>query len=72
VQIEGCHVVSAADTPTVVKLSFLDRSRYFSSKSSAFILTRAEWTPFPTHCYSGNLAALGIEPGTDRIFKRKQ
>jgi hypothetical protein len=43
-------------SPTVVNLSFLDQS-------SSFILTRAEWTPFQTHCYSENLVALGIETG---------
>jgi hypothetical protein len=50
----------------VVNLSFLDRSRYFSSsnRSSSFTLTRAEWTPFQTQCYSENLAAPGMEPGT--------
>jgi hypothetical protein len=32
-------------SPTVVNLSFLDRSSYFLSSSSSFILTRAEWTP---------------------------
>jgi hypothetical protein len=36
----------------------------FSSSSSSCILTRAEWTPFQTHCYSENLVAPGIEPGT--------
>jgi hypothetical protein len=30
--VEGCRVVSAADPPTSVNLSFLDRSRYFSFK----------------------------------------
>jgi hypothetical protein len=30
--IEGCRVVSAADPLTVVNLSFLDRSLYFSFK----------------------------------------
>jgi hypothetical protein len=29
----------------------------FLSSSSSFILTRAEWTPFQTHCYSENLIA---------------
>jgi hypothetical protein len=28
------------------------------------MLTRAEWTPFQTHCYSENLAAPGIELAT--------
>jgi hypothetical protein len=36
----------------------------FLSSTSSFILTRAEWTPFQTHCYSQNLAAPGIEPRT--------
>jgi hypothetical protein len=45
---------------TVVNLSFL-------SSSSSFILTRAEWNPFQTHCYSENLAALAIEPGTSGL-----
>jgi hypothetical protein len=49
---------------TVVDLSFLDRSRYFLSSSSTFILTRTEWIPFQTHYYSENLTAPGIEPGT--------
>jgi hypothetical protein len=35
----------------------------FLSSSSSFILTRAEWTPFQTHCYSENLVAPGIETG---------
>jgi hypothetical protein len=30
----------------------------------------AEWTPFPTHYFSENLVAPGIEPGT-YIFKDK-
>jgi hypothetical protein len=50
-------------SPTVVNLRFLDRS-------SSFILTKAEWTTFQTHCYSGNLAALGIEPGTSGLAAR--
>jgi hypothetical protein len=31
-------------SPTVVNLSFLDRSRYFLSSSSSFTLTMAKWT----------------------------
>jgi hypothetical protein len=31
-------------SPTVVNLNFLDRSRYFHSSSSSFILKMAEWT----------------------------
>jgi hypothetical protein len=36
----------------------------FLTSSSSFILTRAEWAPFQTHCYSENLVAPGVEPGT--------
>jgi hypothetical protein len=32
----------------------------FLSSSFSFILTRAEWTPFQTHCYSENLAVIMI------------
>jgi hypothetical protein len=34
------------------------------------MLTRAEWTPFQTHCYSENLAAPGIDPGTSGLEAR--
>jgi hypothetical protein len=37
---------------------------------SSFILTRAEWTPFQTHCYSENLVAPGIGPGTSVLAAR--
>jgi hypothetical protein len=47
---------------TVVNLSFLDRGRYF------FTLTRAEWTPFQTHCYSENPVTPEIEPGTSGLL----
>jgi hypothetical protein len=43
----------------------------FLSNSSSFILTRAEWAPFQTHCYTENLAVLGIEPGTYGSAARK-
>jgi hypothetical protein len=42
----------------------------FLSSSSSFILTRAEWTPFQTHCYSENLVAPGIEAGTSELAAR--
>jgi hypothetical protein len=45
-------------SPTVVNLSFLDRSRYFSLNSSSFILTGVEWTPSQSHCYSENLSSM--------------
>jgi hypothetical protein len=57
-------------SPTVVNLSFLYQSRYFLSSSSSRILTRAEWTTFQTHCYSENLVAQGIEPGTTGLAAR--
>jgi hypothetical protein len=57
-------------SPTVVHISFLDRNRYFLSSISSFILTRAEWTLFQTHCYSENLIAPGIEPGTSGLRKQ--
>jgi hypothetical protein len=34
------------------------------------ILTKAEWTLFQTHCYSENLVALVIEPGTSQLAAR--
>jgi hypothetical protein len=43
---------------------FYTGSAIFLSSVSSFTLTKAEWTPFQTHCYSENLAAPGIEPGT--------
>jgi hypothetical protein len=42
----------------------------FLSSSSSFILTRAECTPFQTHCYSENMVATGIEPGTSELAAR--
>jgi hypothetical protein len=43
----------------------------FLSSSSSLILARADWTPFQTHCYSENLAAPEIEPGTSCFAARK-
>jgi hypothetical protein len=55
-------VVSAADPlPSFISVFWIGAATFLSS-SSSFILTRAEWTPFQTHCYSENLAAPGIEP----------
>jgi hypothetical protein len=42
----------------------------FLSSSCSFFLTRAEWTPFQTHCYSENLTAPGIEPRTSGLAAR--
>jgi hypothetical protein len=57
-------------SPTAVNFSFLDRSCYFSFKYSSFTLTRAEWTPFQTYCYSENVVAPEIEPGTSGLAAR--
>jgi hypothetical protein len=51
-------------TPTAVNISFSDRNRHFSFKKLLRYVHDAEWIPFQTHCYSENLVALGIEPGT--------
>jgi hypothetical protein len=56
-------VVSAADPPRSLFSVFETGAATFLSSSSLFILTRAEWPPFQTHCYSENPVALGIEPG---------
>jgi hypothetical protein len=58
----GCHVVSMTD-PYGLIFGFLDRSRYFSFKQFLSCTHEAEWTPFQTHYFSGNLAVPGIEPG---------
>jgi hypothetical protein len=57
-------VVSAADPLRLLISVFYTGAATFLSSGSSFILTRAEWTPFQTHCYSENLAAPEIEPGT--------
>jgi hypothetical protein len=50
--------------PTVVNLSFLDRSRYFSFKYLLIYPHYAERAPFQTHYYSENVVAPRIEPET--------
>jgi hypothetical protein len=57
-------VVSAADPLRSLISVFQTGAATFLPSSSSFILTRAEWTPFQTHCYSENVVAPGIEPGT--------
>jgi hypothetical protein len=44
-------------------LGFLDRSCYFSLKQLLNCIHKAEWIPFQTHCFSGNLVMRGIEHG---------
>jgi hypothetical protein len=56
-------------SPTVVNLSFLDRSRYFSFKQLLIYPHEAEWTPILTHCYSENQSRK-IEPGTSKLGAR--
>jgi hypothetical protein len=51
-------------TPTVVNLSFLDRSLYFLLQVALIYAKEAQWTPSQANCYSENVVAPGIEPGT--------
>jgi hypothetical protein len=64
-------VVSAGDSPRSIISVFYTGAATFLSSSSSFILTRAEWTPFQTNCYSENLATPGIELGTSGSAARK-
>jgi hypothetical protein len=50
-------VVSAAD-PYGCNLDFL----LFTFKYHLYCTHEAEWTPFQTHCFSGNLVTPGIDP----------
>jgi hypothetical protein len=63
-------VVSAADPIRPLFSVFYTVAATFLSSSSSFTLTKAEWTPFQTHCYSENLVAPGIEPGTSGLAAR--
>jgi hypothetical protein len=63
-------VVSAAELPTAVNPSFLDRSRYFSFKYLLIYPDEAEWTPFQNHCYAENFVVPGIEPRTSVLEAR--
>jgi hypothetical protein len=54
-------------SPTVVNLSVLDRSRYFSFKWLFIYRPEAEWISFQTHCNAENLVAPGIEHGTSEF-----
>jgi hypothetical protein len=64
-------VVSVAFPPQSLVSVFSTGAATFLSSISSFILTRAEWTPFQTHCYSENLSAPVIERGTSRSAARK-
>jgi hypothetical protein len=62
-------VIRAAD-PYGRIFGFLDRSSYFSSKQLLNCTHEAEWTPFHTHYFSGNLDELEIETGTSGSVAR--
>jgi hypothetical protein len=64
-------VVSAADPLQSLISVFWTGVATFLSSSSSFTLTRAEWTPFQTHCCAENLVAPGIEPGASGLAVRK-
>jgi hypothetical protein len=55
-------VISAAD-PTAVNLGFIDPEPLLFHSSSSYT-HEAEWTSFQTHCFSENVVAPGIVPGT--------
>jgi hypothetical protein len=57
-------------SPRLLIAVFYTGAATFLSSSSSFILTRAEWIPFQSHCYAENLVALGIEPGTSGLAIR--
>jgi hypothetical protein len=63
-------VVSTADPQRPLISVFYTETATFLSSSSSFVLTRAEWTQFQTHCYAENLVAPGIEPGTSGFASR--
>jgi hypothetical protein len=63
-------MVSAADPRRSLISVFYTGAATFLSSSSSFMLMRAEWTPSQTHCYSENLVAPGIEPGTSELAAR--
>jgi hypothetical protein len=63
-------VVSEADPLRPLISVFYTGVAIFLSSSSSFILTRAEWIPFETHCYSENFVTPEIEPGTSGLAAR--
>jgi hypothetical protein len=63
-------MISVADPPLSLISVFWTGTATFLSSSSSFILTRAEWTSFQTHCYSENLVAPEMEPGTSGLTAR--
>jgi hypothetical protein len=63
-------VASVADPSRSFISVFYTGAAAFLSNSSSFILTRAEFSPFQTHCYSETLAAPVIGPVTFRSAAR--
>jgi hypothetical protein len=57
-------------SPTVVNLSFLDRSRYFFFQVAPHLSSQGLSGPLSKLCYLENLAAVGIEPGTSGTVAR--
>jgi hypothetical protein len=57
--IEGCRVVSVAETSTAINLSFLDWSRYLSVKYLHIYPHEDEWTSFQTYYYSKKSSSAG-------------
>jgi hypothetical protein len=56
----------AAWMPTAVNFGFLYRIRYFPFKELLNYPHEAEWTPFQTHNFSGNLVAV-VLLSTDKL-----
>jgi hypothetical protein len=64
-------MVRAADPLRSLISVFYTGAANFLSSSSSLILTRAEWTPFQTRCYSETLVAPEIEPENSESAFRK-
>jgi hypothetical protein len=62
-------MVSVVDRPQSLIRVFQTGAATFLSSSSSFI-HEAEWTPFENNCYSENLVAPGIVPGTSGLAAR--
>jgi hypothetical protein len=54
-----------------VNLGFLDRSHYFLFNWLLSYPHEAVWTPLKTHCFSENVLAPGIEPGTSGLLDNR-
>jgi hypothetical protein len=67
-RIEGV-AWSEQRNPTAVNLGFINWGRYFFEIAPQ-LRHEAEWTPFYTQYFSGNLVAPGMEPGTSGFVCR--